>query len=101
LDARAAPGRYSLAAVVPAGREPTLLVWQHHLSPPIFDATGDGIHTHTDVYVPKLFRGEAGEVCILHTGGRYHDELVATSRGWRIARRRFENTWAMARGSGR
>jgi hypothetical protein len=37
--------------------------WQHHLSPPIFDATGDGIHTRTDVYVPKLFRGEAGEVC--------------------------------------
>ena len=78
----------------------SVLSWQHHLSPPIFDAMGGAVRTHTDVYVPNLFRDERGAVQILHTGGRYHDELVATPGGWRIARRRFENTWAHGAGVG-
>src|SRR5262247_3326577 len=47
--------------------------WQHHLSPPVFDLTGEAVRTRTDVYVPNLVRGAGGAVEILHTGGRYHD----------------------------
>jgi len=74
--------------------------WQHHLSPPVFDLTGEAVRTRTDVYVPNLVRGAGGAAEILHTGGRYHDELVSTPRGWRIARLRFENTWAHGAGVG-
>lgn len=77
-----------------------LLMWQHLLSPPLLGVRGDAVHARTDVYTPNLFRGAGGQVGILHTGGRYHDELVATPRGWRISRRCYENVWVHGAGAG-
>ena len=77
-----------------------LLVWQHHLSPPMIELDGETVRARTDVYTPNLFRDEKGRVSALDTGGRYHDELVATPRGWRIAKRRYESVWAHGPGVG-
>jgi len=77
-----------------------LLAWQHHLSPPMLEVAGEAVRATTDVYTPNLFRDAAGEARLLHTGGRYHDELVRTPRGWRIARRRFETVWVHGPGAG-
>jgi hypothetical protein len=77
-----------------------LLVWQHHLSPPLIEVVAGRVCARTDVYTPNLFRDGQGEVRILHTGGRYHDELVRTAHGWRIARRRFETVWVHGPGAG-
>ena len=77
-----------------------LLMWQHHLSPPALERRGAAVHARTDVYTPNLFRGAADRVGILHTGGRYHDELIATPEGWRIRKRRYENVWVHGAGAG-
>jgi hypothetical protein len=77
-----------------------LLGWQHHLSPPHIERRGERVHASTDVYTPNLLRGERGETQLLHTGGRYHDELIATPEGWRIAKRRYENVWVHGAGVG-
>jgi hypothetical protein len=77
-----------------------LLVWQHHLSPPMIEIDGETVRTRTDVYTPTLFRDATGKVHALDTGGRYHDELVTTPHGWRIAKRRYENVWADGAGAG-
>jgi hypothetical protein len=77
-----------------------LLGWQHHLSPPRIEAADGAVRAVTDVYTPNLFRDPSGETGLLHTGGRYHDELVRTPRGWRIARRRFETVWVHGPGAG-
>ncbi len=74
--------------------------WQHHLSPPRLERRGERVHASTDVYTPNLMRDAAGVLALLHTGGRYHDELVRTAEGWRIARRRYENVWAHGAGAG-
>jgi len=103
LDYRAAGGpnggRDELRAWLAKSRS-GLLMWQHHLSPPLLEAHGDTVHARTDVYTPNLFRGAANQVGILHTGGRYHDELIATPNGWRIQRRRYENVWVHGAGAG-
>jgi hypothetical protein len=103
LDYRSAGGplggRDALRAWLAKSRS-GLLMWQHLLSPPALEARGDAVHARTDVYTPNLFRGAADQVGILHTGGRYHDELIATSRGWRIRRRRYENVWVHGIGAG-
>jgi hypothetical protein len=77
-----------------------LLAWQHHLSPPVIEVADGAVRATTDVYTPNLFRDAAGETRLLDTGGRYHDELVRTPRGWRIARRRFETVWVHGPGAG-
>jgi len=103
LDYRSAGGprgsREEIAAWLAKSRA-GVVTWQHLLSPPIFDLEGDLVRTHTDAYVPNLVRDERGAVQLLQTGARYHDELVRTPQGWRIAQRRFENTWAFGAGVG-
>ena len=77
-----------------------LLQWQHHLSPPMIELEGDRARARTDVYTPTVYRNAEGKVSVLHTGGRYHDELARTPQGWRIVRRRYESTWADGEGAG-
>lgn len=71
-----------------------LVRWQHHLSPSIIDLEDATALGRTDVYTANVFREASGGVHVLHAGGRYHDQLIHTRDGWRIRRRRFENTWA-------
>ncbi len=103
LDYRAAGGpcggRAEIRAWLMQSRA-GILGWQHHLSPPRVERRDGRVHASTDVYTPNLLRGEHGETLLLHTGGRYHDELVATPEGWRIQRRRYENVWAHGPGVG-
>jgi hypothetical protein len=77
-----------------------LVQWQHHLSPPIIELEGARAKARTDVYTPTVYRDAAGRAHVLHTGGRYHDELARTPYGWRIVRRRYENTWVDGAGAG-
>ena len=39
-----------------------LLVWQHHLSPPLIEVVADRVYARTDVYTPNLYRDAQGEV---------------------------------------
>jgi SnoaL-like protein len=77
-----------------------LIQWQHHLSPPAIELHGERANARTDVYTPNVYRDPEGRVRVLHTGGRYHDELARTPQGWRIVRRRYENTWVDGEGAG-
>lgn len=83
-----------------ASSRANLLQWQHHLSPSIIELEGERARARTDVYTPTVYRDADKRVRVLHTGGRYHDELARTSRGWRIVRRRYENTWVDGAGAG-
>ena len=91
--------RDALRAWLAKSRE-GLLQWQHHLSPPMIELEGERAHARTDVYTPTVYRNAEGRVCVLHTGGRYHDELARTPQGWRIVRRVYESTWADGEGAG-
>ena len=92
-------GRDALGAWLAKSRS-AIATWQHHLSPPMIEPQGDRVRARTDVYTPNLLRGEGGASVLLHTGGRYHDELIETPDGWRIAKRRYENVWAHGPGVG-
>jgi len=92
-------GRDALRAWLANSRS-SLLMWQHHLSPPMIELDGKCVRTHTDVYTPTMLRGEDGASVLLHTGGRYHDELIHTPEGWRIVKRRYESVWAHGPGVG-
>jgi hypothetical protein len=103
LDYRSAGGPCSNRDTVRdwlAASRAHLLQWQHHLSPPMIELDGDRARSRTDVYTPTVFRDAQGQVRVLHTGGRYHDELLRTPDGWRIVRRRYENTWVDGAGAG-
>jgi len=104
LDYRSAGGpigsREAIRDWLRSSRE-ALLFWQHHLSPPMIERAGDSARTRTDVYTPNVFLDpEGGRSRVLHTGGRYHDELQRLPEGWRIVHRRFETTWADGAGVG-
>ena len=103
LDYRAAGGPCGSRDAIRdwlASSRATLVQWQHHLSPPMIELDGESARARTDVYTPNVYRDAAGRVRVLHTGGRYHDELARTPRGWRIVRRRYENTWVDGEGAG-
>jgi hypothetical protein len=52
---------------------------------------GDTATAVSYLYNPCVLKGGDGEV--LTEGGRYHDRLVRTPDGWRIATRREEPVW--------
>lgn len=51
----------------------------------------DGDRATCISYVQATHYAEEGEAWT--TGGRYDDELVRTTEGWKIAKRRFERQW--------
>jgi|SRR6187402_309213 len=64
--------------------------WQHMLSLPIVNVNGDEATARTDFFATH--RNKPGQAQDVHYNavGAFHDELVRTPQGWRIAARRLE-----------
>lgn len=60
--------------------------WQHLLSNMVVEIEGDGASVSSDFYNPLV----ALDQSVIHSYGRYHDRLVRTEAGWRIAHRRTQ-----------
>jgi hypothetical protein len=64
--------------------------WQHMLSLPIVELSGDKANARTDFFATHRGRTEKGMNVHYNASGAFHDELVRTDRGWRIQFRRLE-----------
>jgi hypothetical protein len=60
--------------------------WQHLLSNMVVEIDGDTASASTDFYNPLV----ANDQSVIHSYGRYHDRLVRTAAGWRIAHRKTQ-----------
>ena len=67
--------------------------WQHLLSNFIIELDGDRATALTRCYNPLQGRREDGSNYVLHTGARYHDQLIRTGNGWRIQKRVLGMDW--------
>lgn len=67
--------------------------WQHLLSNFVIDLDGDRASALTRCYNPLQGRREDGSNYVLHTGARYHDQLIRTENGWRIKKRLLGMDW--------
>jgi hypothetical protein len=78
-----------LATVVP------LFTWSQHLvvnRAVRLTAEGDGATSHSSFYNPNGAEVD-GKPWLFVVGGAYHDRLVRTPEGWRIAHRVEETVW--------
>lgn len=64
--------------------------WQHMLSLPLVTLDDDFATARTDFFASHRSLPSAGPAFHLNAAGAFHDELVRTADGWRIARRRLE-----------
>jgi len=62
----------------------------HYISNSTVDLDGDRARAKTYVYNPMQMKLRDGTTHSFTVGAYYHDELVRTADGWRIARRREE-----------
>lgn len=67
--------------------------WQHLLSNFVIELDGDRASALTRCYNPLQGRGPDGAAYVMHTGARYHDDLVRTEAGWRIEKRVLGMDW--------
>lgn len=66
-------------------------VHMHYVTNRSIEIDGDTATAVSYLYNPGKLKG--GDGTVLTEGGRYHDRLVRTADGWRIAARREEPTW--------
>jgi len=66
---------------------------QHYVTNHVVDVNGDRARSTSYVLAQHV---RADDVTFT-LGGVYHDELVRTPDGWRIARRRFVTSWKAGR----
>jgi hypothetical protein len=66
-------------------------VHQHYVTNRSVTLDGDEATAVSYLYNPCVLKD--GDGTVLTEGGRYHDRLVRTPDGWRIAARREEPTW--------
>ena len=64
--------------------------WQHMLSLPIVDLSGDTARARTDFFATHRGRADKGMNVHFNAAGAFHDHLVRTKAGWRISFRRLE-----------
>lgn len=66
---------------------------QHHVTNHVIAVDGDAARSTSYVLAQHV---RADDVTFI-LGGIYHDDLVRTGDGWRIAARRFVTTWTAGR----
>lgn len=64
--------------------------WQHMLSLPLVSITGDTATARTDFFATHRGRADLGAEIHYNAAGAFHDQLIRTSKGWRIHFRRLE-----------
>jgi hypothetical protein len=64
--------------------------WQHMLSLPIVELSGDTAKARTDFFATHRRRADKGSNVHFNAAGAFHDDLVRTKAGWRISFRRLE-----------
>jgi hypothetical protein len=64
--------------------------WQHMLSLPVVEVNGDHAVARTDFFATHRGRADQGANIHFNAAGAFHDELVRTKKGWRIAMRKLE-----------
>ena len=71
---------------------PLFDVTQHHVLNREFDRSNDGLHARSCFLNVNRLELE-GKPSLFTVGGRYHDRLVNTADGWRIAQRVEHTLW--------
>jgi ketosteroid isomerase-like protein len=66
---------------------------QHHITNRHITVDGDEAVCVAELFAPMGMAAGNGKMSMLYTGGAYHDRLVRTDEGWKIARRTFEKAW--------
>jgi 3-phenylpropionate/cinnamic acid dioxygenase small subunit len=66
---------------------------QHVIANPVIEVDGDEARSRCYLHAQHYRPGERTGGSTLVVGGVYHDRLVRTPAGWRIAHRRLEVTW--------
>ena len=69
---------------------PLFDMWLHHATNRAITVEGDTATAVSYLLNPVVLKGRPG---VLTEGGRYHDRMVRTAEGWRIASRREEPLW--------
>jgi hypothetical protein len=64
--------------------------WQHMLILPLVTIAGDTARARTDFFATHRGRTDQGWNVHYNASGAFHDDLVRTSKGWRIQFRRLE-----------
>ena len=64
--------------------------WQHMPSLPVVSIHGNQAQARTDFFATHRGRTDQGANIHFNATGAFHDELVRTSKGWRISFRRLE-----------
>ncbi len=86
-------GVREMAAFLRAALE-SMLGAQHTISTTLIELDGDRATASSAGLVPMRLGGDSGNPDILLNGLWYHDVLVRTAAGWRIAQRIQEKSWA-------
>ena len=67
--------------------------WQHLMANFVIELDGDRATALTRCHNPLQGRRADGSTYVFHAGARYHDSLVRTGDGWRIAKRVLGVDW--------
>ncbi len=68
-------------------------VTQHMISNSTITLDGDQATGRTIVFNPMGLKNAEGKLQLFYVGAYYHDKLVRTEEGWRIAERFEEQAW--------
>ena len=72
---------------------PHFPAYQHLVTNKHVEIDGDTATSRAEFYNPMVQAGEKGATTIFFVGGEYHDKIVRTDKGWRIAERIEKSVW--------
>jgi hypothetical protein len=72
---------------------PHFPTYQHYMTNKVITIDGDTATSTTSLYNP-MGQQKGDRITFFYMGGEYHDRLVRTPDGWRIAERIEKTTWA-------
>jgi 3-phenylpropionate/cinnamic acid dioxygenase small subunit len=72
---------------------PNFPAYQHLVTNKQITVDGDRATSRAEFYNPMVMAKRDGTTSIFFVGGEYHDQLVRTPNGWRIADRLEKSIW--------